>query len=123
MTSHSAHAGLRCNANQFSINWLARVAALRYVRVTGCRPASLRLVELGAPPHAEDDTEPMSGNSASDSKSVLSAENSKSRLAPQVSETEPEIAGKWSRPARLLFLVMAAMVVWAALIAAMVFIA
>jgi hypothetical protein len=65
----------------------------------------------------------MSGNSASDSKAVLSAENSKSPLARQVSETEPEITGKWSRPARLLFLVMAAMVVWAALIAAMVFIA
>lgn len=80
---------------------------------------------MGAPPHAEDDTEPMSGNSASDSKAVLSANKGerRSRFAPRISETAPEIAGRWSRLARLLFLLGAAVAVWAVLIAAIVFLA
>jgi hypothetical protein len=64
----------------------------------------------------------MLGNSASESKSVLTARERKRRLsAPQIVDAEPEIAGKWPRPARVVFILGAALAAWGVVIAAVVY--
>ena len=65
----------------------------------------------------------MLGNSATDSRSVISAMKRERRIfAPQTGDTEPEITGKWPRAARLAFILVAGALAWA-LIGAIVYLA